>query len=489
MTLRDAGPLVLALAACGGGGPANPDARITADGAGSDAAEADAPSSDAGSPDASSPDAAPPDAEPARFCERVTVSTAGMQTGGLSYFGGSAGVRRYVSRDGRVVAMQSEGSLTPEDTDSILDIYVRDRPAATTTWVSVSTTGQPGATTSRAPSVSADGRYIAFHSASDTLVAGDTNNVEDIFVHDRVLHTTERVSVSSTGAQSNCISALPSISADGRYVAFESCVTGWAEVAGKTFPVHDIFVRDRMAGTTVLASPHPLGPPASQYDHHSGDAVISADGRKVAFESRSSTLADKNGASSSSEIFVRDLDTGTTEWISVHEIIPSQPIDSFHPSISGDGRFVAYESYETSQVAGDTNEDRDIFVRDRQTGTTERVNVGTAGEQAQEIGATSGQGSMTATISDDGRYVAFSSYANNLVAGDTNTQQDIFLRDRMLGTTVRVTGDAGAQPNAPSEGASMSGDGRWIGFVSGATNIVTPDDNGTGPDFYICPVD
>lgn len=464
------------VAACGGGGSANPDAVQAADGG----------SVDAGSDAAAD---ATPDAEPARFCERVTVSTTGEQTGALSYFGGSAGVRRYVSEDGRFVAMQSEGALVPEDIDVYLDVYVRDRPAGTTGRASVDSAGVAGNQRSSSPAVSADGRYIAFHSASPTLVAGDTNNYEDVFVHDRVTQTTERVSISSDGTQSNCGSFYPSISADGRYVAFQSCTTGWLEVAEKTFPVSDVFVHDRSTGNTVEVSTHPLGSGPGRWDHHSGDPVISADGRFVAFESRSTTVVDKLGNGVSSEIIVHDLVTGANEFISVHFPVPSQPVDSFHPSISADGRFVAYESYETSQVTGDTNDDRDIFVRDRQAGVTERVNLTGTGGEAQEIGATSGQGSMTASISDDGRFVAFSSYANNLVADDTNGQQDIFIRDRELGTVTRVTNDAGEQPNNPSEGASLSGDGRWIGFVSGATNIIEPDMNGGTPDFYLCPVE
>ena len=461
-----------------------------------DAPAGDAPATadatgDAGLPDDLGVDAALPDASVPRICERVSVSTAGVQTGGNSYFSGSAGVHRYVSGDGQFVTFQSEGGgLVADDVDGWTDIFLRDRAAgaATTTRVSVTSAGMAGGGLSNLPSISDDGRFVAFHSASATLVAADGNGFEDVFVHDSVSQTTERVSLASDETEANCGSFHASLSGDGRYVAFQSCATNWSEVAGKTVGVSDVFVRDRTTGTTVLASPHPLGTGPGQWDHHSGDPVLSADGRKVAFESRSDTLVAKGGnASTSSEIYLRDLDAGTTEWISVHAPVAGQPDDSFHPSLSADGRFVAFESLSTNQVAGDTNDDRDIFVRDRQLTVTERANLTDADSEPQELGLTTCQGSQTPSISDDGRFVAFQSCADNLVPADTNIVADIFVRDRMLATTGRVTADDGTELNSSSGTPSLSADGQWVAFFSGASNLIVPDTNGSTYDFYLCP--
>ncbi|MBK7191349.1 MAG: PD40 domain-containing protein [Myxococcales bacterium] len=471
--------LALILPACDEAAAVLPDAPT---------ARPDAHRIDAEGPDALAVDASAADAAAPRRCVRVSVSTSGAQTNGPSYVGMAEGVHRYLTTDGAVIAFQSEGALAADDTDTLQDIYLRDPTAATTTRVSVASTGAPAGARSVGLALSGDGRFVAFHSDSSALVPGDSNGVDDVFVHDRVLHETERVSVSSDETQANCGSYRPSLSADGRFVAFDSCTTSWAEVAGKTLAVLDVFVRDRLTGTTILVSTHPLGDPGARWDHHSTDPVLSADGAVVAFASRSSTIADKGGTSTSSEIYAHALATGANEWVSRHGPLLGQPPDSFHPSVSGAGRHVAYESVETTQVAGDGNQDRDIFVRDRQTGVTERVNVSSTGAEAQELGTTTGQGSHTASISDDGRLVAFVSYATNLVGGDGNATRDVFIRDRLLGLTTRVTGDDGAEPDGASEGPSLSGDGQWIAFVSGATNLVVPDTNAITPDFYLCPV-
>jgi Tol biopolymer transport system component len=366
--------LALILPACDEAAAVLPDAPT---------ARPDAHRIDAEGPDALAVDASAADAAAPRRCVRVSVSTSGAQTNGPSYVGMAEGVHRYLTTDGAVIAFQSEGALAADDTDTLQDIYLRDPTAATTTRVSVASTGAPAGARSVGLALSGDGRFVAFHSDSSALVPGDSNGVDDVFVHDRVLHETERVSVSSDETQANCGSYRPSLSADGRFVAFDSCTTSWAEVAGKTLAVLDVFVRDRLTGTTILVSTHPLGDPGARWDHHSTDPVLSADGAVVAFASRSSTIADKGGTSTSSEIYAHALATGANEWVSRHGPLLGQPPDSFHPSVSGAGRHVAYESVETTQVAGDGNQDRDIFVRDRQTGVTERVNVSSTGAEAR----------------------------------------------------------------------------------------------------------
>ena len=205
-----------------------------------------------------------------------------------------------VSADGRHVAFLTDARLDPADTNVSSDIYVRDRVLGTTALVSVTRDGVVGNGSSQRPSISADGRFVAFSSSASNLVPDDSNSVDDIFVLDRdsgedgVFDEPDgtilsRVSLDTDGIEANCASARPSLSADGRYVAFDSCVTNWAVVFGKTLAVHDIFVHDRQRFTTEWVNPPIQNSPNGFNNHHSGDASISGDGRFVAFASQATT--------------------------------------------------------------------------------------------------------------------------------------------------------------------------------------------------------
>ena len=326
-----------------------------------------------------------------------------------------------ISADGRYLAFNSiAGNLVAGDTNGAYDVFVRDRVLGTTQRVSLSSGGVQGNGLSTMPSISADGRYVAFQSSATNLVPGDTNGGADIFVRDRLSGVTERVSVSSSEAQAGGGSAFPSISADGRYVAFDSDAANL--VAGDTNGFRDVFVRDRVAGVTVIASVN-----SSEWsgNNHSVEPSISADGLFVAFTSQASNMVDVfildlNGAS---DVFVRDLSNGTTAILSVSSGSVIGNAGSKAASISADGRFVAFDSTATNLVAGDTNGERDVFVRDRLAFTTERVSRASGGAQGNDS-------SNTPSISGDGRFVAFASDADNLVAGDTNDFQDVFVHDR-----------------------------------------------------------
>jgi Tol biopolymer transport system component len=265
--------------------------------------------------------------------------------------------------------------------------------------------------------LSADGRFVAFRSSATNLVAGDTNGFQDVFLRDRLLGTTERVSVATGGAQGNGNSLEPALSADGRYAAFRSGATNL--VAGDTNGVDDIFVRDRQIGTTVRAS---VATGGAQGNGNSLEPSLSADGRFVAFWSVASNLVagDTNGLD---DIFVRDRQSATSERVSVATGGAQGNAASYDPSaISADGRFVAFYSFASNLVAGDTNGFADIFVRDRQNGATARVSVATDGTQGNNA-------SHIPSLSADGRSVAFDSFATNLVAGDTNGTPDVFVRE------------------------------------------------------------
>jgi Tol biopolymer transport system component len=373
-----------------------------------------------------------------------------------------------ISSDGRFVAFDSEApNLVAGDTNGVRDVFVRDRVAGTTERVSVTNGGAQANGESLMGAISSDGRFVAFDSEAPNLVAGDTNRKSDVFVRDRVAGTTERVSIGRRGAQANEDSSVGAISADGRFVAFESDATNL--VAGGMNQLNGIFVRDRVAGTTERVSVASGGAPAN---NDSSWPWISADGRFVVFDSFASNLV-VGDTNRKGDVFVRDRAAGTTERVSV-ATGGAQANDESGISVraaSADGRFVGFESDATNLVAGDTNGVRDVFVRDRVAGTTERVDIGRGGAQANLE-------SLMGAISADGRFVVFDSEAPNLVADDTNGRWDVFVRDRVAGTTERASvANGGAQANDGSDWSSISADGRFVAFGSDATNLVVGDTN------------
>ncbi|MDA3936328.1 MAG: cell wall-binding repeat-containing protein, partial [Actinomycetota bacterium] len=289
---------------------------------------------------------------------------------------------------------------------------------ATTERVSLASNGdQPTDGKSVTPVFSADGRYVAFYSSATDLVPGDTNDKFDVFVHDRQTGVTERVSVASNGDEGDQDSYDPCLSADGRYVVFDSRATNL--VSGDTNSSTDIFVHDRQTGVTERVSV------ASNGDEGTGASwlpAFSADGRYVAFESGATNLVsgDTNGKY---DVFVHDRQTGATERVSVASTSDEGDGYSYESDISADGRYVTFESNATDLVSSDTNGQPDVFVHDRQTGVTERVSVASSGDQA------TGSCEDYSVISPDGLYVAFSSDAADLVSGDTNGVSDIFVRN------------------------------------------------------------
>jgi Tol biopolymer transport system component len=396
---------------------------------------------------------------------RVSVSSEGVQANRKSYWPS-------ISADGRYVAFESWASnLVAGDTNGTWDVFVRDTLEGKTSRVSVSSEGVQGNGGSYSPSISADGRYVAFESSASNLVAGDTNGAGDVFVRDTLEGSTIRVSLSSAGAQGDGRSFEPSISADGRYVAFTSYASNL--VAGDTNGAGDVFVRDIVKGKTIRVS---VSSRERQANRKSYWPSISADGRYVAFYSYASNLVpgDTNGIV---DVFVRDIVKGKTIRVSVSSRERQANNGSFISSISADGRYVAFWSYASNLVAGDTNGTGDVFVRDIVKGKTIRVSVSSRERQANGD-------SEWPSISADGRYVAFWSYASNLVAGDTNGKADVFVRDILRGRTIRVSlSSEGAQGNRGSYWPSISADGRYVAFTSDASNLVAGDTNGKADVF------
>jgi Tol biopolymer transport system component len=358
--------------------------------------------------------------------------------------------------------------------------------------------------------ISADGRLVAFASFATTLVANDADGMEDVFVRDRLTgktervvvggddfamsangryiavdagggifvydrqtDTKERVDVSSTGEVANKLSLEPAINADGRYVAFVSEATNLVPNSNQSIGV---FVHDRQTGITSRVSVSSSG---VQGNGPSGTRPsLSADGRYVAFGSEATNLVANDANGTAPDIFVRDRQLGQTELVSVNSAGVQGNGPSNNPAISADGSRVAFWSNATNLVPNDTNFDPDIFVHDRGTGQTERASVASDGTEANDS-------SNQYAISADGRYVVFESAASNLVPGDSNGLEDIFWHDTQTGKTERASvATNGAQAAGQNFAPSISADGLLVAFVSAARNLSGNDSNNT-EDVYV----
>jgi len=380
--------------------------------------------------------------------ERVSVDSGGNEANGESRF------RPAISADGSFVAFTSFATnLVPADGNRTMDVFVHDRSTGVTERVSVDGAGNQGDRSSYDPSISADGRFVAFASSATNLVPGDAGWRDDVFVHDRWTGATERVSVDSAGNPGDDSSYSPSISADGRFVAFRSRATNL--VAGDTNGSIDVFVHDRWTGATERVSVDSDGNQATgdRYSPAIADCynpALSADGRFVAFASLAANLVpgDTNG---SMDVFVHDRQTGTTERVSV-DSAGTEMSYSDHPAISADGRFVTFDT-----VYG-------VFVRDRWTGSTDLVSP-------RPVAAM--DGSSLPSISADGRFVVF------WLTGRYSTGvDDVLVYDRQTGTTERVGVDSSSTlTNGKRYGPAISADGSFVAFNSAATDLVVGDSN------------
>jgi Tol biopolymer transport system component len=406
--------------------------------------------------------------------EVISVDKNGAATNasGLTHYGGTD---RNISADGRyVVFVSGSGNLGPRDGNGATDVYLRDRTNRTTERISLGAGGKWANGSSRRPALTPDARYVVFESEASTLVDGDTNKTSDVFVHDRSSGRTERVSVDSEGRSPYGPHSGGSISDDGRYVAFESFANlALCSIGG---PFTKIFVRDRQTGTTEIVSASTAGECGNSFSY---EPSISADGRYIAFMSAASNLfpGDNNDRH---DVFVRDRVTGTTTAVSVDRYGAPGDAASFAAAISADGSTVAFYS-DASNLGEPGSPWGDVFVHDLNTGLTELVSVAADGGPSDN-----NYPWMDPAISGDGRYVAYYANATNLVAGDTNGMMDVFLRDRLLGSTERISvstrGLQGAGPSGQS--VSISADGRYVAFDSWSPDLV-PNDSGDGSDVYL----
>lgn len=402
---------------------------------------------------------------------RVSVASDGSQANDYSW-------EPSISTDGRYVAFMSAATnLVPGDTNNFEDIFVHDRFTGQTERVSISANSAQGNGSSLSPSISSDGRYVAFVSAADNLVPEDRNSMADTFLYDRLTDNITRVSIASDGTEgdNSSFSTAAAISADGRYIAF--CSYAGNLVPGGDInggPNPDVYLRDREVGETTRVS---VASDGTQANDWSCKPAISANGRYVAFDSFASNLVD-TGPNTNMDIFIHDRLTSKTSLIS--QALSSEVAngDSQSPSISDDGRYVAFVSTADNLVTGDANGNWDIFVHDRLSGQNTLASIGSNGTQGDDA-------SIHAAISADGRFVLFDSIATNLVSDDNNGVMDMFTHNLLTHETMRVSiAFDGAEGNDSSRFPTIASHGCAMAFASNANNLV-PNDTNNFQDIFV----
>jgi Tol biopolymer transport system component len=432
--------------------------------------------------------------------------------------------------DGRFVLFVSTANnlVVGDNSHQFVDVFVRDRASNSIILVSANLNGTGGGNgNSGWPSISADGRYVVFESGASDLVANDTNGVSDIFVRDLLAGTTRLVSIGADGSSANGVSRDAVITPSGRYVAFISSATNL--VAGDTNKFPDVFVRDLVSQTTLLAS---VGAflPASVSTGTVSSLNITPDGRFVSFLSTAAGLAPGVSNRPAGEVYVRDMALGKTTWASTnaadlaHTTLGLVNAPSYHPVMSDDGRFVAFKTgatngngwalilhYDTSNttttiVTTDavpafaysddlygpemTPDGRFIAFARREGATNslhsslylwDRVSQTVTAISPDQIGQVSSNAiSRTPALNTDGRFVAFVSDATNLVSNTISSGSHVYLRDTTLGSTTLIDVDTNGSGTVDSVGAApaLSADGRLVAWSGPDGRLVPRDSNG-----------
>jgi len=359
----------------------------------------------------------------------------------------------WISADGRFVLFSSSASdLVTNDNNQLgVDVFLRDRAGNTTVLVSANFSGPGGGNgNSLGGQVSTNGRYAVFESDASDLLPGDTNNISDIFVRDLQTGSNILVSVAADGSWGNGASTDPVMTQDGRYVAFVSAANNL--VAGDTNGIADVFVRDLVNGTTRLVSTGASGVDVST-------PVMTPDGRFVAYACTTPGFAAGLGSSPTGEVFVCDLVSNVTIWASTNaaniakSVLNLTSAACYHPAISDDGRYVAFKSGGASSVI--------VFQYDCSNGTLSTISTNgfPAWPQNDDVSGPE--------MSPDGRFVVFVA-TNGSSAGLT-----VQLWDAQAGTNldVSIAQDGSLPTNSISDTPAVSADGRYVVFMSNATNL------------------
>lgn len=407
-----------------------------------------------------------------------TTERVSVSTGGRQ--GNGVSFVGTLSADGRYVAFTSFASNLggPNGNGDDSDVYVHDRQADVTTLISVGAGGRGADSFSDQPFISRNGRYVAFLSNASNLVAGEDPEFRGgygAYIRDRQSGTTIRVDVGLGGAEPD-EGILALWGISGDARHVLFSSNATNLVAGDDNGRRGLFLRDRRAGTTTIVSLSDSDQPIDAPQ----EAAISANGRFIVFTASGAGIA-PGPSSARLQVYLRDRQAGTTRLVSVSGTGRPDNRGSGNPFVSDDGQIVAFESRATNLVPADTNNLGDVFVRNLRLGTTTRISVGPGRTQASESSSVAG-------ISADGRLIAFFSEASDIVRGDTNGTSDVFVYDRGSGTTRRVSlGVSGQQANDLSIGGDasiISADGSTVGFSSTASNLV-PNDTAGQTDVFV----
>lgn len=401
--------------------------------------------------------------------KRVSVDAGGNQLNSVS----NSGV--FVPNTNKIIFQSSSDSVVAGDNNGYADLFMKDIVTGEVTRISVSATGAQANGMSALQSVSADGNLVVFESNASNLVAGDTNAKRDIFLKNLATGEVTLVSQNLAGQIGNNNSFDPVISNDGTKVAFATLATNLDTVDGNGR--QDIYVKDLTTGVVTFVSSSSTG----ELSNGTNNApVFSPDGTKVAFYSQASNLVsgDTNAAR---DIFVKDLISGETTRVSVNAAGAQGNGGSraFDPVFSPDGTQVMFRSEANNLVSGDTNGVFDIFIKNLVTGAVTLVSSNALGQF--------GNGLCTyAAFSPDGSKVVFVSTANNLVPDDYSTNADVFIKDLATGTVKLISSALDGTPsNGDSLDPSFSSDGTKVQFTSFASNLVDGDTNGQVDVFVV----
>lgn len=400
---------------------------------------------------------------------RVSTDSTGGEANGYSTEGA-------VSADGSHVCFSSaSSSLVTGDANGFSDVFLKDTQTGAVKLVSTDSSESQGNGASDRCDISGDGRYVAFASLASNLVPNDTNGKEDVFVKDMLTGATTRLSTDSSGGQGLIpygfsYSSYPSISDDGRFVVFQSLIG----LNPEDYWHVDIYLKDTVTGEIKWISSNNSGIGGNADSSHPS---ISANGQYVTFHSYASNLVSGDNGAPFNDVFVKDMTTGTIAGVSKNSLGAWGDSASSFPSVSADGRYIVFQSAASNLVPGDINSYTNIFVKDMETGGISLVSTDSSGNPGNFY-------SQKPDISADGRFVSFYSDASNLVLTDLNAANDVFLKDRMTNESYLISADpSGYAANGSSLFARLSDDGRYVNFLSFATNIVPDDNNGVGDVF------
>jgi hypothetical protein len=372
-----------------------------------------------------------------------------------------------------IVFASSATNLVASDTNSLTDIFRKDLVAGTVIRVNTtSASAQATGGVSDSPAITSDGRYVTFRSDATNLVASDTNALSDIFRKDINTGAIVRVNTTSASAQATGgTSTTPTISSDGNLITFTSVATNL--VASDTNALQDVFQKNISTAAITRVNTDSASAQATGGVSGNGAITTSADGRYVLFTSAATNLvaSDTNAVQ---DIFRKDMNTGAIVRINTTSAgAQATGSSTLNATMSSDSNIVTFETGATNLVASDTNALTDVFVKNVTTGAISLVSTTSAGVQA------TGGVSVNPDISDDGRYVAFTSLATNLATTDTNAVGDIFLKDTTTATLTLISGtNATTTGNGASSFSTITPNASHVVFATLATNLIAGDTNG-----------